>query len=63
MVDEALLQVAAGMVDSSEASVRAAAHLLTDSPHLCDQSMQGAVQARHAQQCVPVSLTHHLHAL
>ena len=62
MVDETLLQVAASLIDSSEASMRAASHLLTDSPHFCDQSMQGTVQARHAQKCVPVSLSHDLHA-
>ena len=40
MTDEGLLQLTAGMVHSPQTPLTAASHILTDPPHLCDQSMQ-----------------------
>ena len=60
MADEGLLQLAAGCVHSPHTPLAAASHLLTDSPHLCDQSMQRSVETGHAEQGVPVSFPYHL---
>ena len=61
VTDEGLLQLAAGCVHSPDTPLAAATHLLTDSPHLCNQSMQRSVETRHAEQGVPVSFPYHLH--
>lgn len=60
VADEGLLQVTAGMLHPPQAPLTAASHLLTDSPHLCDKRMQRSVQARHAQEGIPVSLPNNL---
>ena len=61
MGDEGLLQLAAGGIHSPHTPLAAASHLLTDTPHLCDQRMQRLVETRHAEQGVTVSFPHHLH--
>ena len=61
VADEGVLQLAAGYVHSPHAPLAAASHLLTDTPHLCNQSMQRSVETRHAEQGVPVSFPYHLH--
>ena len=60
MIDEGLLQQAAGMVDSPQTSVAAASHLLADSAHLGNQGMQRSVEPRHAQKRISVRLSHNL---
>ena len=60
MANEGLLQLAAGGIHSPHTPLAAASHLLTDTPHLCDQRMQRLVETRHAEQGVTVSFPHYL---
>jgi len=60
VVDEGLLQEAAGLVNGPEAAVSAATHLLTHSPQVCHKCVQRPVQAGHAQKGIFVRLTYHL---
>ena len=61
VADEGLLQLAAGCIHSPHTPLAAASHLLTDTPHFCDQSMQRSVETRHAEQGISVSFPYHLH--
>lgn len=60
MADEGLLQLAAGMVNSPEAFLAAAPHLLAHPPQVCHKAVQCPVQARHAQQGILVGFTDYL---